>query len=265
MIKILFIGDVVARVGRRLVSKLLPDLIKKHQIDFVIANGENATHGRGLTFHHYQELKNAGVDVITLGNHYDDRDEIRTFLDGSSEIIRPLNLTHDYPGVGSEVFDNGEVRIRVTNILGTAFMDEIVENPFVSMAKLLEECPLDEIHIVDFHAEATAEKRAFGYAFDGKVTAILGTHTHIQTRDAMLLPKGTAYITDVGMTGPEPSVLGVKPEIIIDRFYHGGKSFFDYDNKASGVFSAVILTIDKNSGQALKITPLYLLEDDLHG
>ncbi|MGI6714049.1 MAG: TIGR00282 family metallophosphoesterase [Bacilli bacterium] len=264
MIKILFIGDIVARVGRRLVKKLLPDLIKKHQIDFVIANGENTTHGRGLTFHHYQELKQAGIDVITLGNHYDDRDEIRTFLDGGSDVIRPLNLTRDYPGVGSAVFDNGEVRIRVTNILGMAFMDEIVENPFVSLDRLLRDCPLDEIHIVDFHAEATAEKKAFAYAFDGRVSAIIGTHTHIQTRDAQILKKGTAYITDVGMTGPEPSVLGVKPDIIIKRFWHGEQKFFDYDNKASGVFSGVILTFDKHTTQAIKITPLYLLENPAH-
>ncbi|HKM10768.1 MAG: TIGR00282 family metallophosphoesterase [Bacilli bacterium] len=262
MIKILFIGDIVAKVGRRMVQELLPDLVKKHQIDFVIANGENATHGKGIIYNHYQQLKQAGVDAITLGNHYDDRDEIRTFLDAATDIIRPINLLNDYPGVGSALFDNGRIRIRVTNVLGSAFLLEKVENPFIAFDRLLTTIEPGDIHIVDFHAEATAEKRSFGYAFDGRVSAIIGTHTHIQTRDAKILPAGSAYISDVGMTGAEESVLGVIPDITIRRFWHGENKFFDYDDKAAGLLSAVVITIDENTNLATKITPLYILEHE---
>lgn len=260
MIKILFLGDIVAKPGRRVVNTMVPDLVKKHQIDFVIANGENATHGKGLIYHHYQLLKTAGVDAITLGNHFADRDEIRQYLDAATDIIRPLNLLEDFPGLGSAVFDNGEVRIRVTNLLGEAFLNKAVVNPFVALDQLLQSTEPGEIHIVDFHAEATAEKKALAYAFDGKVSAVIGTHTHTQTRDNQILPHGTAFITDVGMCGPYQSVLGVKPEIIIARMWRGEKQFFDYDEQGQALLSAVVISIDETTALATEITPLYLLE-----
>lgn len=259
--KILFIGDIVGKVGRRMVKEKVPYFVNKYNIDFVIANGENATHGKGLIKHHYDELLSSGVDVITLGNHYDSKNEIRRYIDRVDRLIRPINLLHEYPGVGTEIYDLDGVTIRVTNLLGSAFMDENVNSPYLAMLNVLQDEEMANIHIVDFHAEATGEKQCLAYALDGKVSAILGTHTHVQTCDAKILPKGTAFISDVGMTGFADGVLGDTVESVVPKIVYGEKSKFTPPDEGRGLFSAVVIDIDEQTGTANSIFPIYFEEE----
>lgn len=259
--KILFIGDIVGKVGRRMVKEKVPYFVNKYNIDFVIANGENATHGKGLIKHHYDELLSSGVDVITLGNHYDSKNEIRRYIDRVDRLIRPINLLHEYPGVGTEIYDLDGVTIRVTNLLGSAFMDENVNSPYLAMLDVLQDEEMANIHIVDFHAEATGEKQCLAYALDGKVSAVLGTHTHVQTCDAKILPKGTAFISDVGMTGFADGVLGDTVESVVPKIVYGEKSKFTPPDEGRGLFSAVVIDIDEQTGAANSIFPIYFEEE----
>ena len=260
--KILFIGDVVGKVGRRILKEKIDNFVKKYDIDFIIANGENASHGKGLLRNHYNELLDAGVDVITLGNHYDSKNEIRRYINGTDRLIRPLNLLHDYPGEGSALFDVDGITVRVTNVLGSAFINEQVNSPYLSLLRLLEEEEPATIHIVDLHAEATGEKQSLAYAFDGKVTAVLGTHTHVQTNDEKILPNGTAYITDVGMTGYYGGVLGFSKETVIKKTLYGENSRFEPPNEGRGMINAVVLDVDEISGLAKQIFKIYYVEED---
>lgn len=260
--KILFIGDVVGKVGRRMIHDHLSSICEKYKIDFVIANGENVTHGKGLIKHHYDELINDGIDAITLGNHYDSKNEIRRYLDNADRIVRPLNLVHEYPGVGSIVFDLDGITIRITNVLGSFMMTEEVNNPYYSLIELLDN-PDEEmanIHIVDFHAEATGEKICLAYALDGKVSAVLGTHTHVQTKDARILSNGTGFISDVGMTGLYESALGFDKDSVVNKIIYGNKSKFEISEEGKGIFSAVVLDIDETSGKTRQIHPIYMVE-----
>ena len=259
--KILFIGDIVGKVGRRMVKEKVPYFVNKYNIDFVIANGENATHGKGLIKHHYDELLSSGVDVITLGNHYDSKNEIRRYIDRVDRLIRPINLLNEYPGVGTEIYDLDGVTIRVTNLLGSAFMDENVNSPYLPMLNVLQDEEMANIHIVDFHAEATGEKQCLAYALDGKVSAILGTHTHVQTCDAKILPNGTAFISDVGMTGFADGVLGDTVESVVPKIVYGEKSKFTPPDEGRGLFSAVVVDIDEQTGTANSIFPIYFEEE----
>lgn len=262
--KILFIGDIVGKVGRRMIHDYLTDFVKKYHIDFIIANGENATHGKGLIRHHYDELINDGIDVITLGNHYDSKDEIRKYIDRVDRLIRPLNLTHDYPGIGSAVYDVDGITVRVTNILGSAMMDEEVNNPYYSLLELMsnEDEEVANIHIVDFHAEATGEKISFAYALDGKVSAVLGTHTHVQTSDCRILQKGTGFISDVGMTAAYETSLGCDIDSVVKKLIYGEQSKFIVPDEGRGLFSAVVLDIDPNTGKTTEIFPIYFIENE---
>ena len=259
--KILFIGDVVGRVGRRLLKERIPYYVDKYEIDFVIANGENASHGKGLTRNQYFELLDAGVDAITLGNHYMSKSEILRYINQVDRLVRPYNLLKEFPGEGSVAFEVNGVSIRVTNLLGSAFMNEEVNAPYYSILNLLsdEEEPAT-IHIVDFHAEATGEKQSLAFALDGKVSAVLGTHTHVQTCDAHVLPKGTAFISDVGMTGYADGVLGSTAETVVNKIIYGQQSKFQVPDEGRGVFSAVVLDIDDITGLANQIFPIYYLE-----
>ena len=262
--KILFIGDIVGKIGRRMIHDHLEEIIKKHQIDFVIANGENASHGKGLLSSHYFQLIDDGIDAITLGNHYDNKNEIRRYIDRVDRLIRPLNLTHPYPGEGSIVFEIEGITIRVTNLLGTAMMPEEVNNPYYALMELMSEDEFEQtnIHIIDFHAEATGEKQALAFALDGKVSAVLGTHTHVQTNDAHILPKGTAFISDVGMTGYADGVLGSTSETVVNKLIYGQQSKFQVPDEGRGIFSAVVVDIDDMSGMAKQIFPIYYLENE---
>lgn len=246
--KILFIGDIVGRIGRRLIKEKLPYFIEKYDIDFVIANGENVTHGKGLIKHHYDELIDAGVDVITLGNHFNSKSEISKYIDRVDRIVRPLNIRYEFPGEGSALFDLDGISIRVTNILGSAFMTEEVNSPYLATLELLENSEPATIHIIDFHAEATGEKKSYAYAFDGKVTAVIGTHTHVQTNDAMILENGTAYISDVGMTGFKDGVLGFEKESVIRKNMYGEMTRFTPPDEGKGLLSAVVIDVDEITG-----------------
>ena len=258
--KILFIGDVVGRIGRRMVKDYLPSLVDKYEIDFVIANGENASHGKGLLRHHYFELIESGVDVVTLGNHYESKKDIKGYIDRVDRLVRPLNLVHEFPGEGSLVFEVNGVTIRVTNLLGSAFMNEEVNNPYYSLIDYLSDNEDTTIHIVDFHAEATGEKMCLAQALDGKVTAVLGTHTHVQTRDYKVLPNGTAFISDVGMTGLADGVLGFDKDTVVNKLMYGNNVRFDIPNEGKGLLSAVVLDVDELNGKCKDIFPIYFVE-----
>ena len=260
--KILFLGDIVGKVGRRVVVNNLEKLVKKYQVDFVIANGENATHGKGLIEKHYYELLNAGVDCITLGNHYLSKDRILDFIEDADALVRPLNLSKRIGGEGSRLFSVNGINIRVTNVLGTAFMKEEVASPYYSLKSLIDTLQNeDSIHIVDYHAEATGEKMCFGYVFDGLVSAVLGTHTHVQTNDAKILENGTAFISDVGMCGAANGVLGFEKNSVIKVTMFGEKDRFGFDEQDQGLINGVVLTIDETTHKALEIVPIKFLEE----
>lgn len=259
--KILFIGDIVGRIGRRMVKEKVPYLIDKYGIDFVIANAENATHGKGLIKHHYDEIIDAGVDVITLGNHYNSKSEILKYIDRVDRLVRPINLKNSFPGEGSAVFDLDGISVRVTNILGSAFINEEVVAPYLATLELLESVEPSNIHIIDFHGEATGEKQSYAYAFDGKVTAILGTHTHVQTNDAKVLENGTAFISDVGMTGFADGVLGFEKESVIKKNMYGLMSKFEIPEEGRGLLSAIVIDVDEMTGLSRDIFTIYLQED----
>lgn len=260
--RVLFIGDIVGKIGRRMVKEYLPGLIEKYHVDFVIANGENATHGKGLLKHHYQELINSGIDVITLGNHYDNKNEIRRYIDMADRLIRPLNLIHDYPGDGSAVFDVDGISIRVTNLLGTAMMPEEVNNPYYSLLELLSDPDIEPatIHIIDFHAEATGEKICMAHALKGRVSAVLGTHTHVQTRDYRIMD-GVAFISDVGMTGLYDGALGFDKDSVTNKIIYGHKDAFKIPDDGKGLLSAIVIDVNDNSGEAESIFPIYFVEE----
>ena len=244
-----------------MIKEKLPYFIKKYEIDFVIANGENATHGKGLIRHHYEELIEAGVDVITLGNHYDSKNEITRYINSADRLVRPINLKNNFPGDGSAVFDIDGILVRVTNVLGAVFMKEEVNAPYLATLELLENSEPCHIHIIDFHAEATGEKLSYAYALDGKVTAVLGTHTHVQTNDAKVLPNGTAYISDVGMTGYNDGILGFDKDSVIKANMYGEKSKFTPPDEGKGLLSAVVIDVDENSGLARDIFSIYYVEE----
>ena len=245
-----------------MVKDYLASFTEKYHIDFVIANGENATHGKGLNRNHYFELLDAGVDAITLGNHYMSKSEILRYIDNVDRLVRPYNLIKPFPGEGSVLFDVNGVSVRVTNILGSAFMDEEVNAPYYSVLTILDEEETATIHIVDFHAEATGEKQALAFALDGKVSAVLGTHTHVQTADAHILPKGTAFISDVGMTGYADGVLGSLSDTVVNKLIYGKTSKFQTPDDGRGIFSAVVIDVDEITGLANNIFPIYYLEKE---
>lgn len=250
----------VGRVGRRMLKERIPYYVEKYDIDFVIANGENASHGKGLTRNQYFELVDAGVDAVTLGNHYMSKSDILRYINQVDRLVRPYNLLKEFPGEGSVVFEVNDVSVRVTNILGSAFMNEEVNAPYYSILNLLAEEEPATIHIIDFHAEATGEKQSLAFALDGKVSAILGTHTHVQTNDAHVLPNGTAFISDVGMTGFADGVLGCTKETVVEKIIYGKQSKFQTPDEGRGVFSAVALDVDDISGLAKQIFPIYYVE-----
>lgn len=262
--RILFFGDIVGRIGREAVSSLLPKLVKEYEIDFVIANGENASHGKGLTEKNYQEIIDSGVNAITLGNHWHAKDQIDDYIDEAESLIRPLNLLNYTHGVGSASFDCDGYEVRVTNLLGQAFMTETVASPFASLTEFLKTVS-PGIHIVDFHAESTSEKQIMGYAFAGQVTALVGTHTHVQTNDARILDGGTAFISDIGMCGASDSVIGFEKNSVMGKILYGKEGHFEIDDGAVPIVNAIVIEVDEETGKALDIFPLsYLGGKPLH-
>lgn len=247
---ILAIADVVSTVGCEYLRKKLPSLKKTYGVDFCIVNGENSAAGNGITPQSADYLFDSGVDLITTGNHVFRRREIYDRLDTDRNIIRPANYYAGNPGRGYAVADMGSVKIAVINLAGNAFMDG--SNPFTAADEVLKK--LDECRIIlcDFHAEATGEKRALGFYLDGRVSAVFGTHTHVQTADEQILPNGTGYITDLGMVGTVNSVLGVSPEAIITRLKTGMPTRFD-NNEGECMLNACLFEIDKQSGKTTAV------------
>lgn len=255
-VTILFIGDVVGRPGRRVVREVLPGLVDRHRIDLVVANGENASGGIGLSIKGAEELLASGVQIITSGNHIWKKKEIFPYIQESPDLVRPANYPPQAPGQGSVIKETASgTPVAVLNLMGRTFM-EAVDCPFQradgEWARLREITPLI---LVDFHAEATSEKTAMGWYLDGRASAVLGTHTHVQTSDERILPRGTAFITDVGMTGPAESVIGVKKEIAIDRFLTQLPHKFEVA-KRDLVLEGVLIQVDETSGRALAINRL---------
>ncbi len=243
------IGDIVGSPGRQAVKQLLPGLRQQYGVDLVIANGENAAGGLGLTLSTADELLGAGVDVITSGNHIWAQKEIIPYLDSEIPILRPLNYPPGVPGKGYLVFND---RVVVVNLIGRTFIGNF-DCPFRGMDKLLAQLdPGHRVIIVDFHAEATSEKGALGHYLDGRVSAVLGTHTHIGTIDTQLLPRGTAYVTDIGMTGPTNSVIGDDTEKVLRRFLTIIPHRLSV-GKGKTVLNAVLVKIDEESGRAAAI------------
>ena len=252
--RLLLIGDVVGRSGRRAVKVNLGSLKKELKLDFVIANGENAAGGFGITKEVAQELFSSGVDVLTMGNHVWDKKEALEYIDREIRIVRPANYPPGTPGLGANVYETRDkVKIGVFNLLGRVFLQDM-DCPFRKAEKMVAKMK-EKAHVVvvDLHAEATSEKIAMGWYLAGKVSAVVGTHTHVQTADECILPGGTAYITDLGMTGPRESVIGVKKEIIIDRFITRLPQRFEI---ATGLFqfNAVVVDIDEETGEASSIS-----------
>ncbi|UCG53951.1 MAG: TIGR00282 family metallophosphoesterase [Dehalococcoidia bacterium] len=249
MVVVLVIGDIIGSPGRQAVKRLLPRLIEQYGIDFVIANGENVAGGLGLTSNTAKELFGVGVDVITSGNHIWAQKEIIPHLDSEMPILRPLNYPPGVPGRGYLIFKG---RLVVVNLIGRTFIGNF-DCPFRTMDKLLAEISTEPVVIiVDFHAEATSEKVALGRYLDGRVSAVLGTHTHIGTIDAQLLQNGTAYVTDIGMTGPVNSIIGDDAEAVLSRFLSMIPRRLTV-GRGAVVFNAILLTVDEETGLATRI------------
>ncbi len=249
---ILAIGDIIGRPGRRALQQLLPGLRQQYELDLVIANAENAAGGLGLTSTTARELLNAGVDVLTSGNHIWAQKEIIPYLDGEMPILRPLNYPPGVPGKGYIV----NAQAVVVNLMGRTFMGDL-DCPFRAIDQLLAALkPKPPVIIVDFHAEATSEKVAMGRYLDGRVSAVLGTHTHVGTIDAQVLPQGTAYVTDIGMTGPIDSVIGDDTEAVIRRFLTGMPHRLSV-GKGKTMFNAVMVRVADDSGRAISIDRIY--------
>jgi metallophosphoesterase (TIGR00282 family) len=263
MIRLLFIGDIVGRPGRDLVRDGLRALVEHHRVDLVIANAENAAAGFGITREIGDQLLEWGIDVMTSGNHIWDKKEALSYIGAEPRLLRPANYPAGAPGNGSYLARTRDGRsVGVVNVMGRVFMLSI-DDPFAVVLQEIEALKQrTRIVFVDFHAEATSEKIAMGWHLDGKVTAVVGTHTHVQTADERILPKGTAYLTDVGMTGPHDSIIGVEVEAALGKFLTGLPAKFE---TATGNprLHAVIVEADEQTGRAIDIERLSYSAEEL--
>jgi metallophosphoesterase (TIGR00282 family) len=259
-VKVLFIGDIFGEPGRRALAKAVPRLVAQRQIDIVIGNGENAAGGFGITPELAEELFDLGLAVITTGNHAWDKKEILDYFPREPRLLRPANYPGGVPGHGSVVVESasGE-QLGVLQLMGRAYMPTL-DCPFqVAKKEMADLKKRTTAVIVDMHAEATSEKMAMGHYLDGEAVAVVGTHTHVQTADDQILPKGTAYVTDIGMTGPLHSVIGVKKELAIEKFLTGMPRRFEAASGPS-VFCAVLLELDARLGKALSIERVRIID-----
>jgi metallophosphoesterase (TIGR00282 family) len=258
--RVLFIGDIMGEPGRRAIARAIPRLVSQRQIDVVIGNGENVAGGFGITPELAEELFELGLAVITTGNHAWDKKEILDYFPREPRLLRPANYPAGVPGHGSYVIETaGGDKLALLHLMGRAFMP-MLDCPFqVAKKELVSLKKQAAAVIVDMHAEATSEKMAMGHYLDGEVTAVVGTHTHVQTADEQILPKGTAYLTDIGMTGPLHSVIGVKKELAIEKFLTGMPRRFEV---AAGptVFCAVLVELDARLGKALSIERIRIID-----
>ena len=255
MIRILFLGDIVGEPGRKAVIRRVPSLKAEKEIDFIIANGENSAAGRGITPKIAIDLLRSGIAVITSGDHIWDQKEIVEYLPDEPRLLRPMNYSADTPGSGSVVLETKKGKVAVMNAQGRTFMNPPLENPFLhteAEAKRLREEEGVNVIFLDFHAETTSESIAMGWHLDGKVSAVVGTHTHVQTADEKIFPEGTVHLTDAGMCGPDVSVLGRNVESIVWRFKTGMPTRFPVA-KGQVRLCGAIIDIDENTGKAMKI------------
>ena len=255
--RILAVGDVVGTPGLNCLRKHLPALRKMYQIDFCVVNGENAAMV-GMTPQQAETMLDAGADVVTLGNHTWNRRELCSYLDDTERVLRPANFSPQLPGTGVGVYDTDYGQIAVVNLIGRFRMDNHTDNPFTKMDGILKKLQGLPV-LVDFHAEATSEKLAMGFMLDGRVSAVWGTHTHVPTADLRILPKGTGYITDLGMTGPMDSALGVKPEQSIAMFRGELTSRFEPAPGPNWLCGAVF-TIDLNTNRCTKVEQVQIMD-----
>jgi metallophosphoesterase (TIGR00282 family) len=258
--KVLFIGDIMGEPGRRAVARALPRLVSQRQVDVVIGNGENVAGGFGITPDLAEELFDVGLAAITTGNHAWDKKEVLDYFPREPRLLRPANYPAGVPGNGSLVIETpGGERLAILQLMGRAYMPTL-DCPFQvgkrEVARLRRETPAV---VVDMHAEATSEKMAMGHYLDGDVTAVVGTHTHVQTADDQILPKGTAYLTDIGMTGPLHSVIGVRKELAIEKFLTGMPRRFEVASGPS-VFCAALIELDARLGKALSIERIRIVD-----
>ncbi|KEZ54321.1 TIGR00282 family metallophosphoesterase [Metabacillus indicus] len=260
--KLLFVGDVVGSPGRDMIKEYLPKLKKKFRPSLTIVNGENAAHGKGLTQKIYHELIQAGAQVITMGNHTWDKREIFEFIEEVPHLIRPANFPEGTPGEGITYIKADGKEVAVINLQGRTFLAPI-DCPFKKADELIEEArKRTPIIFVDFHAEATSEKQAMGWYLDGKASAVVGTHTHVQTADERILDHGTAFITDVGMTGPYDGILGVEREAVIKRFLTNLPVRFEV-TEGKAQLSAIVVDINDKTGKASKIERILINDDHM--
>ncbi|MCD6527787.1 MAG: TIGR00282 family metallophosphoesterase [Desulfuromonas sp.] len=259
--RILFVGDVVGRAGRKILSRSLDRLVDQHAVDFIIVNGENAAGGFGLTDEIVREFRKLGVHAITSGNHIWDKREFAASLDRYDDVLRPGNYPEGAPGRGLGIYEtNVGTKIAVVNLEGRVFMNSL-DCPFRTADGFLEQLPADvSVVFVDFHAEASSEKMALAHYLDGRVSAVVGTHTHVPTADEHLLPGGTAYQTDVGMTGSRDSVIGIRKEIAVEKFVSQLPARFEVAKK-DPMLCAVLIDVDDASGRATHIERVMELTD----
>jgi len=249
--KVLFIGDIIGRLGRLVTELVLPELKQELKPDLIIANGENSAHGYGITEKVYKELLGMGIQAITMGNHVWDKRELIKDIDKLPLIVRPANYPPGAPGKDYLMIERSGVVIAIVNLSGRTFMPAI-DCPFQTIDKLLPKIKTNLV-IVDMHAEATSEKCAMGWHLDGRVSAVVGTHTHVMTADERILPKGTAFISDIGMVGAYDSIIGMNKEQILKRFTSQLPERFEPTVSGTGLFNAVFMKLDAISGQAKEI------------
>ncbi|MCI0411671.1 TIGR00282 family metallophosphoesterase [bacterium] len=259
---VLMIGDIVAKPGRKLVEMFLPSLIEKHNLDFVVANVENIAHGFGVTPETADELLRMGTDVLTSGNHIWDKKEIMEYINSESRLLRPANYPKIAPGKGHLIaLSRNGFKVGVLNVQGRVFMGPS-EDPFSIGLELVEQIRKETpIILVDMHGEASSEKQAMGWFLDGKVTAVCGTHTHVPTADQRILPGGTAYVTDIGMTGPYDSIIGVEKDQIIQKFLDQIPVRFE-PAKENPILQAMLIQVEDHSGLAQKIQRITVRGED---
>lgn len=262
MMRIIFIGDVVGSMGRDMVTTYVPKLKQKYRPQVTILNGENAAGGRGITEKIYKKFLQDGVDVVTLGNHAWDNRDIFEFIDDAKKLVRPANFpVESTPGQGIVYVKVNQVELAVINLQGRAFMVDL-DDPFKKIEALVTEAQeRTPLIFVDFHAETTSEKQAMGWFLDGHVSAVVGTHTHVQTNDGRILPQGTAYLTDVGMTGPYDGILGMKREGVIGKFRTALPHRFEVVEQGRGNLSYCVLELNDQTGEAEKIEYGQINED----
>lgn len=259
--RILFLGDIVGSPGRNMVKEYLPKLKDKYKPNLTIVNGENSAAGKGITEKIYKQLLDSGADVVTMGNHTWDKKEIFDFIDGAKNMVRPANFPKDTPGKGMTFINVNNTEVAVINLQGRTFLPPL-DDPFQKIDSLINEAKKrTNVIFVDFHAEATSEKQALGWYIDGRVSSVVGTHTHTQTADERILPNGTAYITDVGMTGSYDGILGVQRDAVIKRFLTSLPVRFEVDEKGREQLNGVLITVDSKSGKSNSIERIIINDD----